>query len=40
MENRKLNEVWGRAPKGVKVKNLVFEFVKRKYVKEVVTEES
>ncbi|MCK4647429.1 hypothetical protein KAT24_00690 [Candidatus Pacearchaeota archaeon] len=39
LENRKLNEVWGNVPKGVKVKNPSFEFVKEKYLERVVTEE-
>ncbi|GAG35908.1 unnamed protein product, partial [marine sediment metagenome] len=38
LENRKLNEVWDAAPKGVKVKNPAFEFVKGKYVERVVSE--
>ncbi len=38
LENRKLNEVWDEAPRGIKVKNPSFEFVKGKYIRKVVTE--
>ncbi len=38
LENRKLNEVWDKAPKGIKVKNPAFEFVKKKYITGVITE--
>ncbi len=38
LENRKLNEVWGKAPKGIKIKNPAFEFVKKKYITKVITE--
>ena len=37
-EQRKLNEVWGMAPKGVKMKNPAFEFVKKKYIKAIISE--
>jgi translation initiation factor 2B subunit (eIF-2B alpha/beta/delta family) len=40
LENRKLNEVWGKAPKGIKLKNPAFEFVKKKYVTRIVTEKN
>lgn len=39
-EQRKLDEVWDKAPKGVKLKNPAFEFVKKKYITGVVTEKS
>ena len=38
LENRKLNEVWDKAPKGIKLKNPAFEFVKKKYITKVITE--
>ncbi len=38
IEQRNLNEVWGKAPKGIKIKNPAFEFVKKKYITEVITE--
>jgi translation initiation factor 2B subunit (eIF-2B alpha/beta/delta family) len=38
LENRKLNEVWDKAAKGIKIKNPAFEFVKKKYVTKVITE--
>ena len=38
IEQRTLNEVWDKAPKGVKIKNPAFEFVPRKYIKKIVTE--
>jgi len=38
LENRKLNEVWGKAPKNIKIKNPAFEFIKKKYVSEIITE--
>jgi translation initiation factor 2B subunit (eIF-2B alpha/beta/delta family) len=38
LENRKLNEVWDKAPKGVKIKNPSFEFVKKKYITKIITE--
>ena len=38
LENRKLNEVWGRVPPGIKLKNPAFEFVKKKYITQVITE--
>jgi ribose 1,5-bisphosphate isomerase len=38
LENRKLNEIWDTAPKGIKIKNPAFEFVKKKYITKVVTE--
>jgi translation initiation factor 2B subunit (eIF-2B alpha/beta/delta family) len=38
LENRKLNEVWAKAPKGIKMKNPAFEFVKKKFISEIITE--
>ncbi|MEK6875314.1 MAG: hypothetical protein AABX30_01385 [Nanoarchaeota archaeon] len=38
IEQRKLNEIWDRAPKGIKIKNPAFEFVEKKYIKAIITE--
>ncbi len=38
LENRKLNEIWNRAPKKIKIKNPAFEFVNKKYISGIVTE--
>lgn len=38
IEQRKLNEVWDKAPKKIKIKNPAFEFVDKKYIKGIVTE--
>ncbi len=38
IEQRELNEVWDKAPKGVKMKNPAFEFVEKKYITGIVTE--
>ena len=38
IENRKLNEVWDKAPKKIKIKNPAFEFVPKKYISGIVTE--
>lgn len=38
IEQRKLNEIWNKAPKGVKLKNPAFEFVPKKYIRGIVTE--
>ncbi|MBU2100732.1 hypothetical protein KKB11_05870 [Candidatus Micrarchaeota archaeon] len=40
MEGRKLDEVWHRAPKGIKLKNPAFEFDDGKYISGIITEES
>lgn len=37
-EQRNLNEVWDKAPKNIKVKNPAFEFVKKKYIKGIISE--
>lgn len=38
IEQRKLNEVWDKAPKDIKIKNPAFEFVDKKYLTGIVTE--
>jgi eIF-2B alpha/beta/delta-like uncharacterized protein len=38
IEQRKLNEVWNKAPKNIKIKNPAFEFVPRKYLAGIITE--
>jgi ribose 1,5-bisphosphate isomerase len=38
IEQRSLNEVWGRAPKNIKIRNPAFEFVPKKLIKGVVSE--
>ncbi len=38
IEQRKLNEVWDKAPKGMKIKNPAFEFVDKKYITGIITE--
>jgi len=38
IEQRKLNEVWDRAPKNIKIKNPAFEFIDKKYIKGIVSE--
>jgi translation initiation factor 2B subunit (eIF-2B alpha/beta/delta family) len=38
IENRKLNEVWNRAPKKIKIQNPAFEFVPKKYIKFIISE--
>jgi translation initiation factor 2B subunit (eIF-2B alpha/beta/delta family) len=38
IEQRKLNEVWDKAPKNIKIKNPAFEFVPKKYLSGIVTE--
>jgi len=37
-EQRKLNEVWDKAPKKIKIQNPAFEFVPKKYVTGIVSE--
>ncbi len=39
LENRKLNEVWNNAPKKIRIKNPAFEFVNKKYITKIITEE-
>src|SRR3989344_1406439 len=38
IENRKLNEVWDKAPRDIKIKNPAFEFVPKKYIKAIISE--
>jgi translation initiation factor 2B subunit (eIF-2B alpha/beta/delta family) len=38
LEQRKLNEIWDKAPKEIKIKNPAFEFVDKKYITGIVTE--
>jgi len=38
IEQRKLNEVWNKAPKNIKIKNPAFEFVPKKYITGIVSE--
>jgi len=38
IEQRKLNEVWDKAPKKIKIKNPTFEFVVKKYITGIITE--
>ncbi|RLG13516.1 hypothetical protein DRN69_05480 [Candidatus Pacearchaeota archaeon] len=38
IEQRKLNEVWNNAPKGIKIKNPAFEFVPKKYITKIISE--
>jgi len=38
LEKRKLEEIWKRVPKGIKMKNPAFEFVPKKYVSGIITE--
>ncbi len=40
IEQRKLNEVWSKAPQGIKLKNPAFEFVDSKYIKKIISEKS
>jgi len=38
IEQRRLNEVWDKAPKNIKIKNPSFEFVPKKLIKGIITE--
>ncbi|MBS3090510.1 hypothetical protein J4433_01945 [Candidatus Pacearchaeota archaeon] len=38
IENRKLNEVWSRAPKHIIIKNPAFEFVEARHIRAIVSE--
>jgi len=38
IEQRKINEVWDKAPKNIKIKNPAFEFVPKKYLTAIVSE--
>ena len=37
-ENRKLNEIWDKAPKNVRIKNPAFEFVPQEHIKGIISE--
>jgi len=39
LEQRNLNEVWNNAPKNIKIINPAFEFVKKKYITKIITDE-
>ena len=38
IEQRKLNEVWDKAPRNIKIKNPAFEFVPEKYITKIISE--
>jgi ribose 1,5-bisphosphate isomerase len=38
LENRKLNEIWDKAPKNIRIKNPAFEFVPKKYITKIISE--
>ena len=38
IEQRNLNEVWDKAPRNIKIKNPAFEFVNKKYIRSIITE--
>lgn len=38
IEQRKLKEIWNKAPRNIKIKNPAFEFVRKKYISGIVTE--
>ncbi|MDP7520919.1 MAG: hypothetical protein QF567_01650 [Candidatus Pacearchaeota archaeon] len=38
IEQRKLNEVWDKAPKNIKIKNPAFEFIPKEYIKRIISE--
>jgi ribose 1,5-bisphosphate isomerase len=38
IEQRKLNEVWDKAPKKIKIRNPAFEFIDKKYITGIITE--
>jgi translation initiation factor 2B subunit (eIF-2B alpha/beta/delta family) len=38
LEQRKINEIWDKAPKNIKIKSPAFEFVNKKYITGIVTE--
>lgn len=39
IEQRKLKEIWNKAPNHIKIKNPAFEFVRKKYITRIVTED-
>ena len=38
LEQRKLNEVWNKAPENIKIRNPAFEFIPKKYIKAIISE--
>lgn len=38
IEQREINEIWDNAPKNIKIKNPAFEFIKKKYISGIITE--
>ncbi len=38
IEMRKLNEVWGKAPRRIRIKNPAFEFIPKKFIKGIVSD--
>lgn len=38
IEQRKINEVWDKAPKKIKIQNPAFEFIEKKYIKAIVSD--
>ncbi len=38
IENRKLNEIWDKAPKRIKIKNPAFEFVPKSHITKIISE--
>lgn len=38
IENRKLNEIWDKAPSKIKIQNPAFEFVPKKYITGIISE--
>lgn len=38
IENRKLNEIWDKAPKKIRIENPAFEFVPKKYITKIISE--
>ena len=38
LEQRKLNEVWDKAPAKIKIRNPAFEFIDKKYISGIITE--
>lgn len=38
LESRKLNELWDKAPKGIKLRNPAFEFIDKKYITGVISD--
>jgi translation initiation factor 2B subunit (eIF-2B alpha/beta/delta family) len=38
IEQRKLTEIWDKAPKNIKIQNPAFEFIDKKYIKAIISE--